>query len=68
MEAVRLQRSERMFVECSYEDAVRLWGEAAVGAVWTRWNREDADDDVEANDGKRRDKDRTAEAEFAREG
>lgn len=56
-----------MFVECSYEDAVNLWGEAAVSAVWMRWNKDEERDDAEADDGMRRERDAVAAEDFARE-
>ena len=57
-----------MFVKCSYGEAVALWGEAAVGAVWVRAMCEDEERADDVDDGMRRVQDEAAEVvDFARE-
>ena len=57
-----------MFVKCSYQEAVALWGEAAVGAVWMRVMGKDEERADDVDDGMRRDQDEAVEVvDFARE-
>ena len=57
-----------MFVKCSYQEAVALWGEAAVSAVWMRMMGRDEERADDVDDGMGRDQDEVVEGvDFARE-